>query len=285
METESFNLICCPNCKKKLSIQVPAVPVNGLEKSLYCGLCRIFFPVIDGLPAFIMKNARVSYGRRMNLMRAILARFYTPLTNLMFLPCGGVVSARHEVIDRLEIPDRSLLLETGIGTGDNIPYLYARNSSCTFYGIDNQDIMLKKCTQNLKQWKMKAELFLADAEQLPFRDHIFDVVFHLGAINIFPDKRKAILEMIRVAKPGTKIVIADETQKAGKYFEIFIGRQPEIIPPIELIPDTMLDIRMDTIWNGFGYVIEFRTPGNGNKSKTRRSAVMKKTRSREISMG
>lgn len=260
METSSLNLICCPKCQNRLSVQNPSVCVNGLEKSLYCGHCRIFFPVVNGMPAFIMKDEQVSYGRRMDLMRALYANFYTPLTNLLFLLCGGADSARHEVIDRLEIPDKALLLETGIGTGDNLPYLHARNRTCTCYGIDNMHTMLSQCYLNLQHWKINAQLFLADAERLPFRNHMFDVVFHLGAINIFPDKKKAIREMIRVAKPGTKIVIADETQKAGKLFEVFIGKQPEIIPPIDDIPGNMADVRMNTIWKGYGYVIEFRTP-------------------------
>jgi len=36
-------------------------------------------------------------------------------------------------------------------------------------------------------------------------------VFHVGGINFFSDKARAIREMLRVAKPGSKIIIADET--------------------------------------------------------------------------
>jgi hypothetical protein len=66
--------------------------------------------------------------------------------------------------------------------------------------------------------------------------------------------------MIRVAKPGTKIVIADESDKANKYYSIFLGKQEKVVPPVDLIPSGMLDIRLDTIWRGFGYAIDFRTP-------------------------
>jgi SAM-dependent methyltransferase len=261
MGTSSLNLICCPRCKKHLVIQVPCVQVNGLEKCLYCDHCRVLFPVVNGLPAFVSKDEQISYGKRMDFMRAAYAAFYTPLTDSFFhLFCGGAAKARREVIDRLEIPSGGLILETGIGTGDNLPYLQSRNGACSYFGIDNQHKMLKQCSQNMRHWKINAELCLADAERLPFRDHMFDVVFHLGAINIFPNKKKAIDEMIRVAKPGTKIVIADESQKTGKIFDFFIGKQPEIIPPIGLIPPGMQEIRMDTIWKGYGYLIEFRTP-------------------------
>jgi SAM-dependent methyltransferase len=256
-----MDLVCCPRCNKTLTVQLPCVQVNGLEICLYCNDCRVVFPVVNGMPAFVTKEEQISYGKRMDLMRSLYANFYTPLTEAFFdIFCGGAGRARHEVIDRLEIPKGGLVLETGIGTGDNLPYLHSYNGGCTCFGIDNQHKMLKQCAHNLRHWKLKADLFLADAERLPFKDHMFDVVFHLGAINIFPDKKKAINEMIRVAKPGTKIVIADETQKAGKIFDLFIGKQPEIIPPIDLIPSSMRDVRFDTIWKGYGYLIEFRTP-------------------------
>ena len=263
METSSLNLLCCPRCNRTLTAQVPCVKLNGLELCLYCDDCRVLFPVVEGMPAFVSKDEQISYGKRMDFMRALYAAFYTPLTDSFFnLFCGGASSARHEVIDRLEIPQGGLVLETGIGPGDNLPYLHSRNGASSYYGIDNQHKMLSQCSHNMRHWKINAELFLADAERLPFKDHMFDVVFHLGAINIFPDKKKAIEEMIRVAKPGTKIVIADESEKTGKIFEIFIGKQPEIVPPVDLIPPEMLDVRCDPIWKGYGYLIEFRTPPN-----------------------
>lgn len=33
----------------------------------------------------------------------------------------------------------------------------------------------------------------------------FDTVFHVGGINFFNDRARAISEMIRVARPGTKL--------------------------------------------------------------------------------
>ncbi|MGC3979367.1 MAG: methyltransferase domain-containing protein [Paludibacteraceae bacterium] len=55
-----------------------------------------------------------------------------------------------------------------------------------------------------------------EAESLPFEDASFDVVFHCGELNYYNDKQKAITEMIRVTKPGTKILIVDETDKLVK---------------------------------------------------------------------
>lgn len=260
MKTDTLNLICCPECGSTLSVKIPAIRLNGYEKYLLCSKCGIVFSVEEGMPGLLIKDEVQQFSRRMEFMRSTYARYYDFLTRLMFVPCGGDDSARHEVLDRLNIPENALILETGIGTGDNLPHIVKRVRTCRFFGIDNQQIMLEKCRKKLNQHHISAELLLANAEKLPFRDHVFDVVFHLGAINIFNDKKRAIMEMIRVAKEGSKIVIADESEKAGRLFNIFIGKQPEIRPPIDLIPPAMLDVRLDTIWNGYGYVIEFRTP-------------------------
>ena len=120
--------------------------------------------------------------------------------------------------------------------------------------------MLKKCTRNLYKCKLDVCLYNATAEKLPFNDNSFDIVFHLGAINLFKDQKSAIQEMIRVAKPATKIVIADETQKAVNLFKIFIGDQPKVVPPVDLVPGEMQEIKLSTIWKGYGYRIEFRKP-------------------------
>ena len=120
--------------------------------------------------------------------------------------------------------------------------------------------MLIHSLKNLKKWKIQANLYRSDAHFLPFEDDSFDVVFHLGSINLFPDKKKAIEEMIRVAKPGTKIVIADESQKAEKLISIFTGADTDATPPIDLIPKEMIQTSFKTIWRGYGYLIEFRKP-------------------------
>jgi hypothetical protein len=43
------------------------------------------------------------------------------------------------------------------------------------------------------------------AEHLPFPDSAFDCVFHMGGINFFTDPSATLREMVRVAKPGTRL--------------------------------------------------------------------------------
>jgi len=75
--------------------------------------------------------------------------------------------------------------------------------------------------------------------------------------------------MIRVAKPGTKVVIVDETEKVvkeiyektpftKKYF--FLKRENAGASPVDLVPRDMLDIRSKEIGDGRLYCLSFRKP-------------------------
>src|SRR6202035_247553 len=102
------------------------------------------------------------------------------------------------------------VLEVGVGTGANLRYL---PPDIDFYGLDLSWGMLRKCRKKLRKCSGPARLSQAEASHLPFRTEVFDCVFHVGGINFFSDPKRAIREMIWVAKPGTKIVISDETEE------------------------------------------------------------------------
>ncbi len=112
-------------------------------------------------------------------------------------------------------------------------------------------------------------LFLSEAENLPFKNDLFDVVFHIGGINFFNDKCKAINEMIRVAKSKTKIVIIDETEKhsSSAYEKIPFIKQffkkienHAFTAPTELIPNDMQNVKYEELWNGRFYCVSFIKP-------------------------
>jgi ubiquinone/menaquinone biosynthesis C-methylase UbiE len=138
------------------------------------------------------------------------------------------------------------------------------------FGLDISRGQLKRCSSLIHRRGWPVDLFLANAEQLPFTDCSFDSVFHIGGINFFSDQQKAISEMIRVAKPGTKLIICDENESGALWYEKFLpgfkaafqGQRKEITSPVDLIPPAMLDIKVGNIWNDFMYCIEFNKPNN-----------------------
>ncbi len=160
------------------------------------------------------------------------------------------------------------VLEVSVGTGWNIKCL---TKDAQYYGLDISKGMLNKCMINKQKWNLNLELCLGNGEFLPYNDNYFDSVFHIGGINFFNDRERAIKEMIRVAKPGTKIVIIDETEKdikeqyqkipfAKKYFKDEDMDKDRLIAPIHLVPKEMKDKEVKIIDKGSMYQLSFVKP-------------------------
>lgn len=281
MKYDSLELMCCPTCKGELLL-LKARRGRWViqEGSLYCKGCGLDFPIKKGIPRFISPRGLAGPNKKFERVYNWMSHLYdsdfflASRVRRRFWPCGEE-QARREVIEGLELEENSKVLETGIGTGGNLPYLASSADGIEIYGLDISEGMLRQCAKNLERGNLQADLFLGNAEELPFKEECFDVVFHLGGINFFTQKRKAIQEMIRVAKPGTRIVIADETEKligGGTIFSklslrLVYGRQlaQEILrfrsqDMLKLIPENMADIGFDYIWQGYGYRLEFRKP-------------------------
>jgi len=255
-----MEILCCPSCKDALDQLKSSKNESESSDGFECRTCGKKYANSEGYLDFMGDKGLIHSSRREKFFRSVYAKVYTPATNFMFLLCGGVNNARREVLSKLEIRDNHVILETGMGAGENLLWISKMAQNLTFYAIDIQKQMMRNCMRNLYRWNLPAGIYRADAEELPFRDEKFDVVFHLGAINLFSNKKKAIDEMIRVAKPGTKIVIADETEKAGRLFNLFTGSKDKIIPPMDLIPAGMVNKQIEIIWRGYGYVISFVKP-------------------------
>jgi len=182
---------------------------------------------------------------------------------------GSLVGAKEvfkEIADIIEIESSDRVLETSIGTGLEIENLIKHGKMADFYGLDISFGMLKKCRRNAIKWKTDIRLVQGNAETIPFKDEVFDMVFHIGGINFFNNKGKAILEMIRVAKPGAKIYIGDETVKQLEEQPAIISRfyqKPNFEvydPPLRYIPEDMLNVINHKLWGGKMYLIAFQKP-------------------------
>jgi ubiquinone/menaquinone biosynthesis C-methylase UbiE len=106
---------------------------------------------------------------------------------------------------------------------------------------------------------------LGAAESLPFKDAQFDSILHVGGINAFNDRRAALAEMVRVARPGARLVVVDETAKLIHKFRWFPGAghmlrayAERFEPPTNLLPESVTEVSADTIMDGGLYCLTFR---------------------------
>lgn len=218
------------------------------------------YPIREGIPVFF--ESLSGSNKKYQELYDRIAVLYDP-AEALYRFLFRKVDLRTEYLRELEVGASARVLEVSVGTGTNIPHL---RSDSEVFGLDVSWGMLKRCQKRLAKWKRSAELFQGEAKKLPFRDAIFEVVFHVGGINFFNDKRQAIEEMIRVAKPGTKVVIVDETEKVVKDIyektpftrKYFQKRETAVASPVDLVPRDMLEITSKEIGDGRLYCLSFR---------------------------
>jgi phosphatidylethanolamine/phosphatidyl-N-methylethanolamine N-methyltransferase len=93
------------------------------------------------------------------------------------------------------------ILEVGVGTGLCLP-LYPTYAKVT--GVDFSHGMLARAEQ--KVGLKNVELKQMDVGAMTFPDSSFDVIFAAYVLPAVPDHRKAMDEMIRVCRPGGRII-------------------------------------------------------------------------------
>ncbi|MCL4562162.1 MAG: methyltransferase domain-containing protein [Chloroflexi bacterium] len=264
MKRSTLDLLACPACGSALTLEGEGNPVDaGL---LRCQGCGREFLIREGIPQFLPPEGLTGLNRRFAHLYDWFSYVYDLYARIAFAFLGGESRRRRELLSHLESDGSGRLLEVSIGTGGNLPYMIGKPGLGEIYGLDISLGQLRRCQSRCRRKGWEVDLFLGNAEQLPFKDEVFDSVFHFGGINFFNDRKKAIAEMIRVARPGTKIVISDEHERGARSYELtlpgfsrtFKRKREPVRPPVELVPETMEDIRLTDIWRGWFYCLEFR---------------------------
>ena len=174
---------------------------------------------------------------------------------------------RRDLVRRLRLETGSRVLETGVGTGANLPLLCdAVGEHGLVEGIDLSAGMLKMARRRAASLPCPVRLALQNASDLPFPDDHFDAVLHFGGINFFSDRRKALQEMVRVAKPGARLVVADETVALKGHLGGMLSRRvldllPRLRPPLDLLPSRVEVLGLDHSPRGFFYILELVKTG------------------------
>ncbi len=92
------------------------------------------------------------------------------------------------------------VLEIGVGMGAD--YLEWLKSGAQAAGVDLSAASVERARQRCEQAGYQPDLRVADAEQLPFPDNSFDVVYSYGVMHHSPNTPRCIQEARRVLKPG-----------------------------------------------------------------------------------
>lgn len=129
------------------------------------------------------------------------------------------VAWRRKAVAQLSWSERGRILDIATGTAD-VALEVARQTAETvkITGVDFSPNMLEIGQQKVREsrYSHRIELKVADAQALPFEDGTFDSTIIAFGIRNIPDRDLALREMIRVVKPGGKVVVLEFTTPQAK---------------------------------------------------------------------
>ncbi len=173
------------------------------------------------------------------------SRIYSDFARFYDLVFGrAFVDREHEVIDSLNLRPGHRVLEVGVGTGISLgaypPYVHV-------VGIDPSSDMLAQATAKAREneWG-HIELRQGDALNLDFPDNSFDDVTTFHVMTVVPDPVRMMNEMVRVCKPGGRIVIVNHFASENPVL-YFFGK---LITPVTKLIGWTSRLRVRNILDG-----------------------------------
>lgn len=270
MYPDSIDALCCPSCRSGLQLTIDEeADREVVAGSLRCTACECHYPIKGGLPHLVFPQILEGSDHSSQAFYDSRPGYDYRLTAFRFGIWSITFSSQAELMKqwpiRLELKKGDAVLETGIGHGDSLPYLGAAvGPKGRLHGLDISSPTLAIAKSRAKTRGIRAELLQGNASYLPYRDGSFDGVLHMGGFNEFEDKKRAVDEMHRVAKPGGKVVLMDEGLAPGrertllgkhilKCMSLFASK-----PPVDLLPDGITDLKVYWIYQGTFWVVEYR---------------------------
>ena len=128
---------------------------------------------------------------------------------------GGLAMTQKLTRDA-SLNNNSIVLDIACGQGGTSIFL-AQKFGCRVIGIDlsPKTISLARSKKQATTTSSNIELIVADAEELPFMEAVFDTIISECSFSILANKEKAASEMNRVLKTNGKLIISDITLKEG----------------------------------------------------------------------
>lgn len=108
------------------------------------------------------------------------------------------------VLEELEGEEEGKFLDVGCGTGNVLCKLV--NGKRELFGIDLSENMVK---ESKKRMGRDADIMVADAEQIPYKDNTFDTLLCNASFHHYPHPEKVLREMKRVLKNGGRLLIGE----------------------------------------------------------------------------
>lgn len=136
------------------------------------------------------------------------------------------VGMAEEMCDLGELRAGERVVDVACGSGTAA--LVAARRYCKVTGIDYVPALLERARLRARAEGFEAEFLEADAQELPFPDNSVDAVLSVYGVQFAPDQLTAANELLRVTRPGGRIVLASPmpTGWSGDFFAVHAKHNP-----------------------------------------------------------
>jgi arsenite methyltransferase len=124
----------------------------------------------------------------------------------------GGLEGTAELAGLCHIGEGAYILDVGCGVGVTSCFL-AKRLGCRVVGVDIRARMIERSQERARREGMadRVEFRVADAQDLPFEDGLFDAVVTESVTSFPEDKQKAVDEYARVTRAGGYVGLAEST--------------------------------------------------------------------------
>jgi SAM-dependent methyltransferase len=124
----------------------------------------------------------------------------------------GGLEGTEELAGLCHIGEGATVLDVGCGVGVTACFL-AKRHGCRVVGVDIRARMVERSEERAQREGVAdlVEFRVADAQDLPFDDNLFDAVITESVTSFPEDQQRAVNEYVRVTRPGRYVGLAEST--------------------------------------------------------------------------
>ena len=266
MKLEEVQLYVCPESRTRLSLKAGcSEPDQEIVSGVLISETEIEYPIEHGVPDLTYPRELAEEDEYARSFYDGRAEAYDKNLHLTFKTHReDEQKLRNDFIDLLELQPHYRVLEVSCGTGRDSEIISQRlGSSGQLCLQDIASAMLERCRQRLAGSSVPTSYCLSNACYLPYPDKFFDAVYSFGGLGEFSDIKRSLAEMVRVSKPGAKIVVGDESippwLRDTEFAKILITTNKQFLAPVPLeqMPVEARDVSLRWVIGGVFYLIAF----------------------------
>ena len=123
---------------------------------------------------------------------------------------AGIQASKRLMLERMALAPGEAVLEVGCGPGTDVfDMVELVGTAGRLVGLDASEVMIAEARRRTEALRVPVTFEVGDVQALPFPDGTFDVCRAGRLLEHLPNAERALTEMVRVTRPGGRIVVFD----------------------------------------------------------------------------